>query len=104
MELGQPPPRLSFRQTQTKQGGQRTPQRVLGKPENVGAKDTPDPGVGEGQRLGVGERHCLDLGGRSKARLRIHGKGAQAPVTHGHPRAGLRPQHLPAAGRTRLMK
>lgn len=64
MELGQPPPRLSFRQTQTKQGGQRTPQRVLGKPENVGAKDTPDPGAGEGQRLGGGGEALLGSGGQ----------------------------------------
>lgn len=66
MELGQPPPRLNFRQTQTKQRGQRTPQRVRGKPENAGAKDTPDPGVGEGQHswLGGGGEAVLGSGGQ----------------------------------------
>lgn len=30
---------------------------------------------------GGGERQCLDLGGRSKARLRIHGKEPK-PLSH----------------------
>lgn len=66
MELGQPPPRLSFRQTQTKQGGQHAPQRVLGKPENAGAKETPGPRVGEGKRswLGGGGEAVLGSGGQ----------------------------------------
>ena len=96
MELRQPPPRLSFRQTLPKEGGQHTLQGVLGEPENVGAKETPGPRVGEGKHswLGVGGGAVLKpwiWGADIRLSSEFTEMEPKPLVTDGHPRAGLCP-------------